>query len=228
MVAASLHSNKGESYFVDSTYTPISKGVYALSEDGKIMDLFEPLQSKEQTIFQKWKCNDMCNIDEKIIFERFHNIIEEILKSKPEELIDFINRMDDCPRINLWNKLIKETKTSAEVTENCHCDFCEPKDTLTTWEKLKYPNESRIYVYCSRKNNTQNIADENIAEENITVENNMDSDVSMEQKMGHTHACYIDYPNNYSFSDVCHHTFLSLKILFLLCISSGDCLKILH
>lgn len=210
MVSSSLHTSNTESYFVDSTYTPISKGVYALSEDGKIMDLFEPLTCKEQVILSKWNCNDMCNIDEKMIFDRLHNIIQEVLKSKADELIEFINHIDDCPRINLWNKLSKEADTSAILNENCDCDYCNPHDTLTIWEKLKYPKESRIYVYCSRKNGIQNIADDSVVADNSLNENCLDCDVPMEQKMGHPHACYINYPNNYGCPSI---------LLFLRCLA---------
>ncbi len=166
--------------------------MHTINEDGKIIDLFEPVESKNETNF--WKCNDMCKIDEKTIFDRFHGIIEVILASTPEELIHFIDHIDDCPRISHWNKMIKEVDTSAETNENCGTSLPE---SLTTWEKLKYPNASRIYVYCSTNSQMRNDVEQNVIAENATDENCMECNVPIQKRMGHPHACYINYPENY-------------------------------
>lgn len=101
--------------------------------------------------------------------------------------------------MKLWKQVMENGNTLEERNENCDSDFCNPKETLTVLEKLKYPTESRIYVYCSRKNGIQN---ENSVE-NVSPDTNTQIVKEDEMKrMGHPHTSYINYPNETSCSSI--------------------------
>lgn len=119
MMGASLHTNMTESYFIDTTYNRMSDGVYALNENGLIMDLFEQLTVGGKAILSKWECPKMCNIDEDTLYRRFYHIIEEVLESTPEELIHFVERIDCSPRIARWNSVLREN----EENDNNECNI---------------------------------------------------------------------------------------------------------
>lgn len=109
-------------------------GTYSLNEEGKLPTLFEPLPDTESTDFTKWKCNEMCKINEEVIFDRLYAVIQQLLDSTPEEIITFVKRMDDCPRIEQWNKSITED------CEECNTSLLQKPKGHPHACYINYPN----------------------------------------------------------------------------------------
>lgn len=122
MMGRSLHTKFSEAFFVDATYKPMEPSKLHIDELGAAITLMNgTTEESEQELIvtdgseksKTWKCKQECNIDQKMVYDRFYTIIQATIDASPQELVDFITNLDIC-----------DLQNSANVGKRGHLHAC--------------------------------------------------------------------------------------------------------
>lgn len=112
----SLHTNYSESYFSESSYIAAKRNAYLiLNDSGKITNYFR----YEHNTFGRWICNDYCNLEKTVVTDRFYWISRVFVELKPEEIQNYVDKIDICSNSQNSNQrdIVKKICKCGEI--NC-------------------------------------------------------------------------------------------------------------